>query len=78
MRRKDRHYAKTTIKKHRIHPLSKFENRDIYIMPVFSSHLKPTAQKHLKNCFKNQKFDFGWTSIYLLPRVDTMNCRSGA
>ena len=63
------------IKKSNLYCLNKLGNREAYQIQISEKYKKPTLQLYYERYFN--KFDFDWKSIYLLPRMVTINTKLG-
>ena len=59
------------IKKYQILPLNKLNSATLYEIIIDANNVKPTSQTYFENLFSN--FKPGWKSIYLLPRLVTLD-----
>ena len=63
------------IEKNNLHCLRKLGSRELYQIQRSEKQKKTTSQLYYKGYFNN--FDFNWKSIYLLPRMVTVDTKLG-
>ena len=66
----DHHLTK---KKNNFYCLNKLGSRELYQIQISEKYKKPNSQLYYERYFN--KFDFDWKSIYLLPRMVTVNTK---
>ena len=60
-------------KKNNLYCLNKLWSRELYQIQISEKYEKPTSQLYYERYFN--KFDFDWNSLYLLPRMVTIDTK---